>query len=221
MTLLDTNFYSALQIFKGISITTTGGIISLGLVILSVLSMIFDLCTIVKFLFDSTQTKRTANGNPHKIFVNRKEFSQKAVNPLFITRLIIAQYLITLLQSNALIKILSLLGINILYTGYFVYTEVTSKKEENILRKIRTILRIIVEACMAILLATFIFYESDPIYQKYSSAFRQLLEFISMISVMLIVIIQSTIFIITWKLNPVEESANKESKHEPKKYKAP
>jgi hypothetical protein len=104
-TVLDLVFYSSLQVSKGLSISKTGGIVSLVLCLLSLIIIVFDLYRLIRPVMTQQNIENKQNMNAQSRFMNsgfkkdselNDKLSLKLLNPLFIIRFVLCQYLISL-----------------------------------------------------------------------------------------------------------------------------
>lgn len=120
----------------------------------------------------------------------------RSLNPLFVLRFILSQFMISLFQENTKIQTIGLLVITTSYSLYMLYAMYTHRKQ--LKSPSDTVLRLIVEFCLTVLVVTFIIYESDPEGTRYSSAAREFWEITSICAVFLAAFIQSVRLFFSW-----------------------
>lgn len=215
-TILDITFYSTLQLRKGFTTQSTGAIVSLCLCIVSLLFAVFDIFNIFKPIFvnhsdkikvlDSHKKEVTRlRSNPelkfclggyHHVDGVSSSRIMRSLNPLFVLRFILSQFMISLFQENTKIQTIGLLVITTSYSLYMLYAMYTHRKQ--LKSPSDTVLRLIVEFCLTVLVVTFIIYESDPEGTRYSSAAREFWEITSICAVFLAAFIQSVRLFFSW-----------------------
>ena len=203
-TILDVTFYSSLQIFNQFTAGSGIAVLSLVLSFICLLFIIWDIYKLISPAFRLSIKKfKVADGRKDSLieltyasaqtmfsihgFRENENWMIRLINPVFVIRLVISQYFISLAQKNNGVQIYSLLVINSFFALYMI---VITLKHRKLLKNPWNIIIIVsVELLLILYFVLLLVIRNDTDGLTYSSNKRQAIEMTLIIVVMLIIIL--------------------------------
>lgn len=203
-TILDVTFYSSLQIFNQFTAGSGIAVLSLLLSFICLLFIAWDIYKLMSPVFNlsikkfrvndgrkdsqieltyaSAQTNYSMHG-----FRENKLWTLRLINPIFVVRLIISQYFISLAQKNNGVQIYSLLVINGFFALYMIF--MTIKHRQLLKNPWNIIIIVAVEILLIVYFVLLLIIRNDSDGLTYSSTKRQSIEMALILVVLLIIIL--------------------------------